>query len=254
MDSNFNKSDFAGLKFKVNEIDLNNCDIHHSFPEIKYHKEFGQEAISKFGSKLKFPQVFAYICYVYDNDSPFIKAYDSLAKRKKMAADAVHFKRRLTGAFEEEVEDIIRCSNHIVNAMIIRFARIKNNAEWGSLLTYSEAKQNADVALLDSTLIARDREINMKISLTMEKEISRLQKAMVKDDNDDIIKMLYSAIEDEELATPEFIALKAFQRENPELCNPYINRIPIEQYMEKVKENESPHEWDNPDLVPEADE
>jgi len=251
MDGNFNKSDFDKLKFRVDLIDILSCDIIHSFPELKYFPEFGADKLAKLPKVLKFTQVFTYICYTYDFNSPYVKAYDSLLKRKKMACNAALFKRQPNGEFVEDVTEMILCGNEIINAMIIRFLRVLKNIKWGSMIAYLEAKLIADKSLIDAKVEPKDRKISMDTSTTLEKNISRLQQEIFeKEDNPNLIISLYDSIEDEEIFTPEFVALKQFQRENLPFCNPYTNKIPAEEYMRLQTEGESTFEWDNYDLVP----
>ena len=249
----FLKSDFEKLRFRVDLIDVLNCDILHSFPEIRYFPEFSEGICTSLG--LKFSQVFAYICLAYDMNSPYVKKYDDIIKRKKTVADAVLFRRKQSGDFIPEVNKLISCEFPEVNRMIIRFCRMLKSDEWTSHITYQEAKKNAELLLLDPKLESQDKKTNFDISVKLRKEIQELKQYFLADDaNRNLVNSLYDAIDEEELMTPEFVALKDFQREHLELFNPYVNKIPINKYMERLLEGASTFEWDNPDLVPKESE
>lgn len=255
MDNNFNKTDFDNLLFKVHLVDLKNCDIHKQFPDLIYYPEFSKANFEKLPRRFSPAQILAYIAYVYDINSPYVKVYDHLIKRKKQAANAALFDKRVTGEFVPDAEVIISNRNSIVNAMIIRYLRVLKNSKWSSLISYYEALSSSELALISPMTESKERAANLTMNITLRKEIELLEKEFLgKDDGGDIIKELYNAIEDVELSTPEFIALKQFKKENIELFNPYINRIPIAKYMQLVKDGLSTKEFDNPELIPLQDE
>lgn len=251
MTTEFNKSDFEKLRFRVDLIDLLETDILHVFPELKYREEFSPSNLVEASSKhAKIGQILAFIVYVYDFNSPYAKKYnDDILKRKKVVADAVLFGRNPLGEFYTPVTNIIQCKNDTVNKMIICFLRILKNQYWSSLCTYQEALRISEACLLNPEIESKDKKANLEMAITLRKEIAQIQQSFLVDGNSNLESALYDAIEDEELATPEFIALKLFQKEKPMYFNPYHNRLPIDKFMEKLKNGESVYEWDNPDLI-----
>lgn len=255
MDNNFNKTDFDYLLFKVHLVDLKNCDIYKQFPDLVYYPEFSKENFEKIPKRFKPAQILAYIAYTYDINSPYVKVYDHLIKRKKQTANAALFDKRATGEFVPDAEMIIANKNTIVNAMIIRYRRLLKNSAWSSLISYTEALYDCEQVLVNPMAESKEKTANLAMSITLRKEIETLQKDFLgNDEGGDIIKELYSAIEDVELSTPEFIAFKLFKKENLELFNPYTNRIPLKKYMELIKEGKSTKEYDNPELIQSSDE
>ena len=101
----------------------------------------------------------------------------------------------------------------------------------------------------------KEKSANLTMSITLRQEIELLEKDFLgNDESGDIIKELYSAIEDVELSTPEYIAFKIFKKENFKLFNPYTNKIPLKKVMELIKEGKSIKEYDNPELTQSNDE
>lgn len=250
MDSNFNKTDFDNLLFPVHLVDLKNCDVHRQFPDLVYYPEFSKENFEKLPKRFKPAQILAYIAFTYDINSPYVKVYDHLIKRKKQAANAALFDKRATGEFVPDAEIIISNKNDVVNAMIIRYLRIIKNSKWSSLISYLEALSATELVLITPMAYHKERVANLQMNITIRKEVEILQKEFLcNDESGDIIKELYSAIEDVELATPEFIAFKMFKKEHLELFNPYTNKIPLKKVMELIKEGKSIKEYNNPELI-----
>lgn len=248
----FNKSDFEKLKFRVDKIDLLNSDVLKLFPELPHFKEFYTPAIKELelDGTVKFAQVFAFICYVYDNNSPYAKKYaDDIMKRKKVVADACFFPRNNSGEFKKSAENVITCRNAIFNAMVIRFLRILKNPHWSSLCTYMDALSLSELAMIDSTIESKEKRDHLGMTITLREEIQKLQETFLGDNNPNLEMALYNAIEDEEMCTPEYIGLKEFQKENPNFFNPYTNKLPIRTFMEKLKNGESVYEWDNREII-----
>lgn len=255
MDNNFNKTDFNNLLFAVHLVDLKNCDVHKQFPDLTFYPEFSKENFEKLPKRFKPAQILAYIAYTYDINSPYVKVYDHLIKRKKQAANAALFDKRATGEFVPDAEMIIANKNSIVNAMIVRYRRILKNSKWNSLVSYTEALYAAESVLIDAMADHKEKSANLTMSITLRQEIELLEKDFLgNDESGDIIKELYSAIEDVELSTPEYIAFKIFKKENFKLFNPYTNKIPLKKVMELIKEGKSIKEYDNPELTQSNDE
>jgi len=249
MNNDFVKSDFDKLRLPVHLMDMKSCDVYHSFPELKYYPEFSHSAVSKLPGLIKFTEILSYIVYVYDINSPYIKKYDNLLRRKRMVALDVGFKQKATGKFGQDVTDIILCYNDFVNAMIVRYLRMQNNVKWMSMVSYMQAKTNADIGLISSNTDAGDLAKLQKVSGGFEKDISRLQEELLMAENaPKIIDLLYDEIEDEELMTPELVAMKAFKREKPRMFSPWKNPMAVEEYLDKKSRGESTKQWDNPHL------
>ena len=255
MDNNFNKTDFNNLLFAVHLVDLKNCDVHKQFPDLTFYPEFSKENFAKLPKQFKPAQILAYIAYTYDINSPYVKVYDHLIKRKKQAANAALFDKDSSGKFTTDAELILSNKNSIVNAMIIRYLRIIKNSKWSSLISYTEALNAAELVLVSPMADHKEKSANLTMSITLREEIEVLQKSFLSnDESGDIIKELYSAIEDVDLATPEFIAFKLFKKEHIELFNPYTHSLPLEKVMQLIKEGKSIKKYDNPELTQSSNE
>lgn len=86
------------------------------FDFLKKHKEFHVPTLQL--NKIK---TLKYLCLVYDRGSPLHDAYKDLWRRKMIAAELAQFVKEPGGRYKEVVEDMMKCNNKVVNAMIMRY-------------------------------------------------------------------------------------------------------------------------------------
>lgn len=254
----FTTKDCQDMFWNVAEVDMLSCDVPHQFPIIKHYSDF---AIFYYNQKKDFQreseytglaagQLLYYICFTYDPKSPYVTKYLDINKRKTVILEQIGMVRKVDGRFNDNVEKVRRCKNELVNMAVLQFLRLLKDADWQSFVSYLELKAQVEGNLINAAIDVKDKKASLEMSKSIRLEIASLEKSFLSgDQNPNLVKAFYDSIEDEEIPTPEYIALKLFMKENPKEFNPYKNPLPVEDYMRLVKEGKSPYHWDNEDLV-----
>lgn len=218
---NFIDKDFERLYFNVNTIPANNKAIDH-FPKLSKYEEF-KTSIKPLSST----QVFKYIVYVYDINSPFVEKFPDLTERKIQSALCAGFEVNKSGFFLPAVDEMMKGKNTKVNKMIIRYVRLLGEPEYALLVVTNEAYYSKLELLMrmDYTSIHGDmdeKEIfdTEKIkgvihghAKDMQLEIKRITQSLLqRDDNIYLKKDLYQVCDEEAekklKISPERIALE----------------------------------------------
>lgn len=191
----FEKEEFDGLMIPVHNIPAD-VDILSKYPELKKYHDFTEYIPDK-------DKVLRYIAYFYDKKTP-LKKIDNVLARKAEAAKLAGFELE-DGKFSDLVEEVIRCENTIVNAMIIRYLRLSNNHKFAMLSTTIELLYRNLSAQLNN-----EDSGNYKESQVMEREISRITDELMQDDTNQFLTSdLYQMINLEKLElSPEDIAAR----------------------------------------------
>lgn len=127
-----NKEEFKLMKFNVYDLPVG-TDIVTHFPELKSYKEF-----SEYKDKEK-NLVFRYVFFCYDKNSPLIKLYPDLKKRKEMALDLAGFSRATSGNFSEKLSDIMAFNNEKVSDAIFCFLQLQRHRVWMMIVSTEQA-------------------------------------------------------------------------------------------------------------------
>ena len=254
----FTTKDCQDMFWNVLEVDMISCDVPKQFPLIQHYPDlavFYYKGRTDFERASEFTgmtagQLLYYICFTYDSKSPYVTKYIDINKRKTVILEQMGMVRKVDGRFNDHIENVRRCKNQLVNMAVLRFLRLLKDADWQSFISYLELKAQVEGNLINAGIDVKDKKESLNMSKSIRVEIAMLEKSFLTgDQNPNLVKALYDSIEDEEIPTPEFIALKLFMKENIKEFNPYKNPLPVEEYMRLVKEGKSPHHWDNEELV-----
>lgn len=238
---NFQESDFAGLHYRVDKVDVFTFNPNHSFPEINKFKIFSKEFTEELGDEYR--NVFAYIVYVYDYRSPFVKYNDTVFKRKKSALEAAGFRKGRGDKYSKLAESLFLNGHTTCNQMIIQYLKILKSDEWMSMVSYQEALgKQTEMLLTGKHKDESGVEVNVepKVYSDIIKNTEALRNNMkliridfvTQDDNANLIEAIYDSIESETITlTPEQYAMQVYIGKNPELFNPYERDIPVEEYI-----------------------
>ncbi len=115
---------FASLKFKVH---LAKFPLDREFPELFRLSEF--KKIRE--DRSDWDRVVRYIVYLYDPGSPLIQEFQNdLKERKEAAAIEAGYIRRVNGAWEDSLVEIMAIKDKDVYYAIMAFLKIFKNHEW----------------------------------------------------------------------------------------------------------------------------
>lgn len=192
-DMDFEQEEFDGLMLPVHQTPVN-IDILDKFPELGRYIEFKQHVPEK-------NNVIRYIVYFYDRKTP-LSRIENILMRKSEAAKLAGFELE-NEKFPEYVEEILKCENHVVNAMIIRYLRISNNHKFAMLSTTIELYYRNLNNQLDGSKSATFKEAQ-----AMEKTISSITDELLQMDKAQILtEDMYQMIDYDNLdLSPEDVA------------------------------------------------
>lgn len=209
--------DFDNLLWRVHRFDLERDDLTEKIPDIAKHDEFKQDI------PLPLNKVIAYIVYCNDMNSPFVRKYDNLNRRKRLSAKEAGFESEDL-MFEDEVENMLRGHNIRINNMSFRYLRLQMNEKWSILQTFKQALENEEKELLDPSSKQKRKDIIGNI-VTLKDEIQKLgQSFLLGDKTDGVVYDFQDAIESDDLIPrPEEIANRIQKKERilPNWINPY---------------------------------
>lgn len=214
----FNPEDYKKMYLDVSKLDMQNDDIFEKIPEVNNHETFQLDC------NLSKTKVIAFIAFVYDPNSPFVKKYwDNVSRRKYQAAKEAEFPQE-EGRFAKDVEDMIQGKIVNINYMALGYMRIWGNDEWSALMIYRE-RLYKDLHQLKNPTKGDKLDKVLERTKTLREEISLLtKKFLVNDTTDGVVYDLQSAIEaDDLIPRPEDIASRLEKRERvlPYWVNPY---------------------------------
>lgn len=209
--------DFDKMLWHVHKLDLDRDDVFEKIPDINYYDVFKKEV------PVPKNKVIAYIVYSYDMNSPFVRKYDNVNRRKRFAAKKAGLVSK-DGDIEDNVESMMSGDNIIINGMILGYCRIQNNDDWGLMQTFREAMYKGEANLLNPK--DNDKEKDIIDNLTkLRKELKELGiKFLVNDKTDGLVYDFHTAIESDDLIPrPEEIARRIQLKEQvlPNWVNPY---------------------------------
>ena len=254
----FTTKDCQDMFWNVLEVDMISCDVPEQFPIMKHYSDFAifyYKQRKDFARDIEYTsmtagQLLYYVCLTYDPKSPYVTKYIDINKRKTVILEQMEMVRKVDGRFNDHIENVRRCKNQLVNMAVLRFLRLLKDADWQSFISYLELKAQVEGNLINAAIDVKDKKESLNMSKSIRVEIAALEKSFLTgDQNPNLVRDFYDSIEDEEIPTPEAIALKLFMKERPKEFNPYKNPLPVEDYMRLVKEGKSPHHWDNEELV-----
>tara|TARA_R110000751_G_scaffold79121_1_gene159553 strand:+ start:6340 stop:6999 length:660 start_codon:yes stop_codon:yes gene_type:complete len=212
----FVKSDFDNLLCNVSDMPIGEIPTVWFSNLLDYH-EFSKIESEKV--QLNFEEVFRYIVYMYDMNSPFIKI-DDLVKRKITAAKYAGFEAKKDGLkmlFSETVKCFLNCEDTSFNKMVIRYCRMQRSRKWSLLIAAEVSYHNCLLQLMemDQDEDARDTEKKQKIlkeAQQTEVMLESMERDMLNgDDNGYLKRDIYDYIEEEAdrnlMLTPEQYAI-----------------------------------------------
>ena len=209
--------DFDKLLWQVHKIDLDRDNIFQKIPDISYYDEFSASI------NLPINNVIAYIVYCYDMNSPIVRKYDNINRRKKLAAKKAGFDES-DGVFNSKVDSMLSGNDIVINGMILRYCRIQNNDDWGLMQTFREAMHKLEKKLIAPDDKSSEKDI-IKNLTTLRDELNNISKKfLVNDRTDGLVYDFHTAIESDDLIPrPEEIAKRIQQKERilPVWFNPY---------------------------------
>jgi len=208
----FIKDDFTKLHCNVYNMPIGENPVEY-FPLLKAYKEFSK--IESERVQLNLEEVFRYIVYMYDMNSPF-KKIDDLVKRKIQAAKYAGFEPTLKNGvmvFSDIVKSFLNCYDSSFNRMVIRYCRLQRSRKWSLLIAAEVSYHNCLLQLMemDSDEDTKDTEKKQKILKEAEQTevmLERMEREMLNsDDNHHLNNTLYDYLEEESereiLITPE---------------------------------------------------
>jgi len=131
--TNYKEEDFENLRIPVHLVPSGkNVYSHKDCSEFSRFKEFKEKL--PFNKSL----VLKYIVYCYDMGSPLASEKD-LGRRKDQAFELAGYETNKKGDWVlDEVHDIRKNKNEIVNRMILRYCRMQKEFKWPLLSTLLE--------------------------------------------------------------------------------------------------------------------
>ena len=212
----FVKEDFDNLLCNVSDMPIGEIPTSF-FPRILDYPEFYK--INSEVVQLNFEEVFRYIVYMYDMNSPF-RNIDDLVKRKITAAKYAGFVPGHKGGkmvFSDTVKSFLNCENSSFNKMVVRYCRMQRSRKWSLLIAAEVSYHNCLLQLMemDQDEEAKDTEKKQKIlkeAQQTEMMLEKMEKDMLNgDDNSHLNNCLYDYIEEEAdrdiMITPEQYAI-----------------------------------------------
>jgi hypothetical protein len=198
----YTKENFRGLHYNVYELPLDK-DPRHEWPELLKYPEFKKNLTN---AKIigNFNEVFRYIVYMYDKNSPLIHITD-IYKRKSKAAELAGF--QLSGKigkkkFSPFVVDVINCEDNDTNNMIIRMCMLQRSDKFALLIVGYENLYNTLRELVDAdddkTKDTKDKQAIFKETISHTNQLEKLRfEVLNKDPNSYIDRDLYGHIAEE---------------------------------------------------------
>lgn len=123
---------FSGLKYNPKKATK---PLDQEFPELFRHPEF----LKLKESALSWEKVVSYILFLYSKETDLLHDHPSdLKARKEAAAMEAGYERNSTGAWPQEIEDIMSIRNLEVTAAIMQWLKIQKHAIWTELVITSE--------------------------------------------------------------------------------------------------------------------
>lgn len=96
-------------------------------------------------------KVIKYVVLAYDKESPIGRQFAGDPIKKKLwAARYAGFAPDSKGLFEDEVDQMLKCGNKLINTMIVDFVRLFGDPRWTTLVAGNEAlyqKMDAMISL-----------------------------------------------------------------------------------------------------------
>lgn len=204
-----NDKDFSTLTYNVmkHKIDANLLRIFPTFESIDSFRQYKGDT----------NRVIRYIVLCYDKGSPILNRYmQDDVKRKVLAAQYAGWESDQEGNFSDEVDNILKCKDTDVNAMIIGFIRTFNDPNWALLMTgmesyYQKLQQimNADFGggKRDVFQIEETKGKLFKQAQGMSQSLNEAATKLLNDENPFLRRDLYSTIDQEAkmrlMITPE---------------------------------------------------
>lgn len=127
------EKDFDGLMVPVHTTKKNIINLEPFKTSPEFHEDLGDLESNR-------NNVFKYIVFLYDKNSPLWNHVDDIKERKIEASLWAGFvPEDETKSFDVEVESMLRNLNPIVNHMIIRYCRIHHNRDYDLLVAGTES-------------------------------------------------------------------------------------------------------------------
>lgn len=197
----YTKEDFQGLLYNVYELPLDK-DPRHEWKELASYPEFRKPQHPKVIGH--FNEIFRYIVYMYDKNSPLIYITDTY-KRKMTAGELAGFTlngKKGVKRFNDFITDVLNCENDEVNRMIIRMCMLQRSDKFSLLMVGYENFYNTLTELLDNEADkTKDTKDKQTILKEAEQQADRMEKLrfdfLNKDPNHYIDRDLYVHIAEE---------------------------------------------------------
>lgn len=196
------KLDYSNMMCNVMALPAGKDPL-EEFDFLRKHDEFHVPLV-----QLNKKKVLRYICLVYDKGSPLHDIYTDLWRKKMAAAELALFMKEDNGRFNGKVEEMMRCENKYVNAMILRYVTGFHAAKYNRYVLFKEMEFRESENLLNGK--TKIDEFN-KIS----RELETCEEELLAGDNrlkEDLSRYYF---EDKLELRPEDIAARLTKGEEP---------------------------------------
>jgi len=206
MISQFTNLEFRGMLFNPVKVP-DGGSLFKTYSELKRYPIFKKSAGKGINNEL----AMMYILCMYDKSTPYRGKYTDVLKRKIEIAHDVGFPMDEKGNFEDEVEEMMKGKNTIINMKIIEFVRLHRSFKYTYLVTIEASYYNVMLEVMEG---ATKRITDLR-SIQEELEETMMQ-LLLDDDNPYLKDAVLRYMEDERLhLRPESIALKLMNNEHP---------------------------------------
>lgn len=185
----FSEKDYAGMMFPVHKLS-DKADIIKTFPQLKNYPEFNQKI-----EGLNSTQVFKYVVFAYDRNSPLVKDVNiSISRRKAEAVKLAGFVLA-DEKYDDDVFGMITCRTEAVAKMVVRYCRMSHNMVFEDLMSRMDAHYNENLWLKTEPDATKRKSCLQNLSL-LKTEIEALTNELLSADNNTFLKEeLYAEIE-----------------------------------------------------------
>ena len=252
MKTDYNESEFKGIRFAVHKVDVLSYNPVKSFPEIAIYPEYQPEFINLFGKK--FSAIFTYIVLAYDPASPYVLYNDSVVKRKREAMLAAGVETSTTTSrFPVWAEEVLTNKNKYANQMILRFERILKSDLWMTIVSLQKSLFMNSMFLETGYMEKDGKQVELEpqqytTTLKNLRDITNDLKNLkaeffTQDNNSELLSSVYDSIEFDDLdITPEQRVKKILMGDKPAEFNPYTQDISVDEYIKQHLNNSKRHD------------
>lgn len=201
--SEFSDSDYKNMLCDINTHKYTEGDYLKIFPDLKLYEEFSAPLVEPMDRN----QIIAWICLVYDRESPFRKKYSELDERKFRSAREVGFELTTQGKFDDYLIEIFNGQNQAINEMIVAYCKLHASTGYSYYVMLEALFFNNLKLAVSGT---DDNKMKMSELKSIQSEMAIAQRELLGNDNNKSLeKTLYRRINREKIDySPEAMALK----------------------------------------------